>query len=124
MYDGLPDYHTQDDVLRVLANGSREDRVRLPLSLGRKFHDQGFAQKICIRLAETGDQAQQANACLGLAALADRGSHLDHDIVAALLLNAKQTNLNYAWCIDDAMSKINQLMGWHIGSTKPSRQEA
>lgn len=124
MFDGLPHYQNQDDVLRVLACGSREEKVLLPLALGRKFPDLNFALSICQQMVQTGDQAQQANACIGLAALAERGAELDIAEIEPLLVAAQKSNTNYAWCIDDAIARINQYSRGQMGEYDQYRQEA
>ena len=114
IYKPLPAITEKNQALEIMANGTHDDLMLLPLSLGEYFTDWKFAQDLCICLIENKEAAIRANAVLGLAYIARKRGMLEKHIVKPVLLKELRGNLDYKWRIEDSIQDINFFMKWNI----------
>ena len=114
IYKPLPIITEKSKALKIMTNGTHDDLMLLPLSLGEYFIDWKFAQDLCIELIENKDAAIRANAVLGLAYIARTKGMLEKHIVKPVLLKELRGNFDYKWRIKDSIQDINFFMKWNI----------
>ncbi|MBM5598270.1 hypothetical protein D8Y16_14210 [Listeria seeligeri] len=113
-YYSLPKLTEKEEVLEVLKNGTYEEIMILPLSLGEFFPDWKFAQNTCLKLAEHEDPAIRANAILGIAYIARNKRILEKKLVKPVILRELKENTDYQWRIQDAIDDIAIFLKWKI----------
>lgn len=105
---------TYDEALRILESGTIEERILLPLRAGETMVDWKQAQTICIKSFESEDYRVRANAALGLAYIARTKNQLEKHLVKPLLIKELRENNECRWRIVDAITDINNYLGWHM----------
>ena len=105
---------TYDKALRILKSGTIDERILLPHRAGETMLDWKQAQTICIRSFESDDCRVRANAALGLAYIARTKNHLEKHLVKPLLIRELRENTECRWRIVDAITDINNYLGWHL----------
>lgn len=120
VYRPLPAYEDPAEVERLLAQGSWEQLMLLPLGVGWNWPDWRYAQSVCLRLAEHQDAAIRANACQGLSYIAQRCGRLDKRLVRPVLLRELRTQVEFRWRIEEALADINHFLHWRIGQRSRS----
>ena len=100
----------KEQALEIMKNGTQEDLMLLPLSLGEHFPDWKFAQDLCIRLTGNEDAAIRANAVLGLAYIARTKGRLEKHLVKPVILKELRENTEYRWRIEDSIAAINNFL--------------
>ena len=106
--------HSDEEIKRILREGTYEETVRLPLEVGMNHHDWKFAQNVCLQLAEHEDEAVRANAVLGLAYIARTKGKLSKHLVKPVILKELRRMENFKWRIEDAICDINLFLGWNL----------
>ena len=114
IYKPLPIIAEKRQALEIMTNGTHDDLMRLPLSLGEHFADWKFAQDLCIEITKNKEAAIRANAVLGLAYIARTKGMLEKHIVKPVLLKELRENLDYKWRIENSVQDINFFMKWNI----------
>jgi hypothetical protein len=115
VYRPLPEYSDTAAVDRVLAAGTWEEVMVLPLALGWHWPDWEYAQAICLRLTDHGDPAIRANACLGLAYIAQTKRQLERQRVEPVLLRELAGPQPFSGRVQDAIDDINTFLKWGCG---------
>ena len=115
-YKSLPVISDKMQALEIMMNGTHDDFMLLPLSLGEHFPDWKFAQDLCIKLAANEDAAVRANAVLGLAYIARTKGILEKHLVKPVILKELRENLEYKWRIEDAIEDINIFLKWNLAN--------
>lgn len=105
---------TYEEAQRILESGTIEERILLPLRAGETMVDWKKAQTICIRSFESEDHRVRANAALGLAYTARTKNRLEKHLVKPLLLKELRENSESRGRIIDAITDIDQYLGWHL----------
>ncbi|MDR3071987.1 MAG: hypothetical protein LBU41_00665 [Clostridiales Family XIII bacterium] len=113
IYKPLPECNIQQ-AMDILKNGTVEQLMILPLSVGESEIEWKVAQDICVTLLSHSDAAIRANAALGLAYVARTKRMLDKRIVKPYLLKELRENVEYRWRIVDAITDINTFLAWHL----------
>ncbi|MBP2656466.1 MAG: hypothetical protein H6Q73_4035 [Firmicutes bacterium] len=106
---------SENEIERIMSDGSIEELIILPLTIGENHTQWKFAQDLCIKLSEHPDSRVKANAILGLAYVARTKGKLEKHIIKPILLKALREEKEYKWRIKDALEDINLFMGWNIG---------
>ena len=106
--------HSDEEIKRILREGTYEETVRLPLEVGMNHHDWKFAQNVCLQLAEHEDEAVRANAVLGLAYIARTKGELSKHLVKPVIFRELRRSENFKWRIEDAICDINLFLGWNL----------
>ncbi|MBL1223625.1 HEAT repeat domain-containing protein [Enterococcus sp. BWR-S5] len=100
---------------RILASGTVEERMLLPLRVGEYSTDWKQAQDCCLSLMDDPDERVRANAALGLAYVARTKGKLEKHKVKPILLQLLRECDAYRWRIIDSIEDINLYLGWKIG---------
>ncbi|WP_321388619.1 hypothetical protein [uncultured Enterococcus sp.] len=100
---------------RIIASGTVEERMLLPLRIGEYSPDWKQAQEYCLSLADDSDERVRANAALGLAYIARTKGKLEKHKVKPVLLQLLRECDAYRWRIIDSIKDINLYLGWKIG---------
>ena len=106
--------HSDEEIKRILREGTYEETVRLPLEVGMNHHDWKFAQNVCLQLAEHEDEAVRANAVLGLAYIARTKGELSKHLVKPVIFRELRREGNFKWRIEDAIYDINLFLDWNL----------
>lgn len=105
---------TKEDIENILEHGTREDILKLPLSVGMYHESWKEAQDICLLLMKHDEAAIRANAVLGLAYIARTKGKLDKRLVKPYLLKELRENKEFQWRIIDSIKDINLFLGWNL----------
>ena len=116
IYRSLPVVTEKAQVLEIVKNGTQEDLMLLPLSLGEYFPDWKFAQDLCLELAGHEDAAIRGNAVLGLGYIARTKGRLEKHLVKPIILRELRENLAYKWRVEDAIQDINLFLKWNLAN--------
>ncbi|WP_371363671.1 hypothetical protein SRRS_45470 [Sporomusa rhizae] len=122
IYKPLP-ILSENEIKRIMSDGSIEELIILPLSIGENYPKWKFAQDLCVKLYEYPDPRVKANAILGLSYVARTKGKLEKHIIKPILLKALREEKEYEWRIIDALEDINLFMGWNISKKACSREE-
>lgn len=119
-YQPLPSIDSIEQAKELLQSKDIDVIRLLPLSVGDQCpeSEKSFAQSLCLKLAESNDEATSANAILGLAYIARRHGWLDKRLVKPYILNQLRENKEFNWRIIDAIEDINQYLGWRLANKK------
>lgn len=113
-YERLSDY-TDEEIDRILREGTIEEIIRLPLSVGTYCSNWKKAQDLCVKLSVHSDERVRANCALGLSYIARGGGRLEKHIVKPVLLELLRNCEEYRWRVIDSIKDINDFMKWNIG---------
>lgn len=113
IYRPLPEFDFEQ-AKEILTNGTWEQLMYLPLSVGTYWDEWRPAQDVCTKLLVNENAAVRANAALGLAYIARTMGKLDKRIVKPYLLKELRENSEYQWRIIDAIEDINIYLKWGL----------
>tara|TARA_Y100000766_G_C18360999_1_gene344089 strand:- start:107 stop:457 length:351 start_codon:yes stop_codon:yes gene_type:complete len=114
-YEALPEYDNEE-ITRIMSNGTIEEKTLLPLSLGIYCTNWKFAQDICLTLSKNENEEISSNAILGLAYLARTQKKLQKELVMPILLEGLKKHSKYLGKIEDAISDIEIFLKWKFPS--------
>ena len=113
-YAPLPNYESEEEIERVLREGTWEELMRLSLGVGRYWPDWRYSQDICLRLAKHSDAAVRANACLAFSYIAQTHGKLDKQLIEEAVTRELRTQEKFRSRIELAIEEINRFMGWQL----------
>lgn len=113
LYKDLPQSNSEE-IKRILSEGTIEEVMILPLSIGMYHDNLKEAQDICVRLAYHDDERVRANAALGLSYIARKKRGLEKHIIKPVLHKLLNDCNEYKWKIVDSINDINFFMKWSI----------
>lgn len=122
IYKPLPRV-SDKEIERIIEEGTIEEIIVLPLSIGEHHPNWKVAQDICVQLSNHNDERVKANAALGLAYIARTKHKLEKHIVKPVLLKLLRECNGYNWRIIDSIEDINLYMSWNIGFKSLSRNK-
>lgn len=103
-----------EQIQEILEEGTDEELILLPLSVGEYHQDWKKAQDIYVQLMGNKSPKIRANAALGLSYIARTKGALEKHVVKPLLIRELRENIEYQWRIIDAIEDINLFLNWHI----------
>ncbi|MDF9841502.1 MULTISPECIES: hypothetical protein [unclassified Paenibacillus] len=112
-YQEIREY-TEYEIKEILDQQVIEELIFLPISVGLYHHSWKIAQNLCLELAQHKDAHVRANAVFGLAHIARTKGKLDKRIIKPIILKELRQNEEYRGMIIDAISDINQFLGWKL----------
>ena len=116
-YEPLPDFDL-DEANEILAHGSEEELLILPLSAGENCSNWKVAQDICLKLVEHESDLVSSNALLGLAYVARNHRKLEKHLVKPALIDGRRRHSEFSGKVEAAIEDINLFMDWGIGTKK------
>ena len=116
-YERLPTF-SETQAKALIAEGSAEELILLPLSVGMYYDNWKLAQEICVILSKHKDDRVSSNAVLGLAYIAMNHRILEKSIVLPVVMSALENHTNHLPRVRDAAEDINNFLGWSINLPK------
>lgn len=107
-------YFSDDEVERILREGTYEECCILPISVGEYNGDWKYAQDVCLKLMERKEDKIKANAILGLSYIARNHGFLEKEKILPYIERELRNNKKFYYEIKYAIEDINLFMNWNL----------